>query len=127
MPKRPVSKVPVPCPEKECLRERPLLSSEQAIEVEALFEVLANDTRLRLIHEVARREEVCVVDLADALDMKPQAISNQLQRLLDKGIVAARRNGNNVFYRIVDNCVMILLEHGLCLIEETAKRAGKST
>lgn len=127
MAKRSVNKVPVPCPEKESLRERPLLSCEQAIEVEVLFEVLANDTRLRLIHEVARRDEVCVIDLAAAMEMKPQAVSNQLQRLLDKGIVAARRNGNNVFYRIVDNCVMILLEHGLCLIEETAKRAGKSS
>ena len=66
-----------------------------------------------------------MIHLAEALEMKPQAVSNQLQLLLDKGIVAARRNGNNVFYRIADNCVMILLEHGLCLIEETAKRAGK--
>ena len=127
MAKRPVITAPIPCPEKESLRERLLLSIEQAIEVEALFEVLANDTRLRLIHEVARRNEVCVIDLAAALEMKPQAISNQLQRLLDKGIVAARRNGNNMFYRIVDNCVMILLEHGLCLIEEAARRAGKSS
>lgn len=120
-----VKPVPVPCPAKARLQQRPLLNCEQALDLEALFEVLANDTRLRLIHEVARREEMCVTDLADALDMKPQAVSNQLQRLLDKGIVAARRNGNNVFYRIVDNCVMILLEHGLCLIEETAKRAEK--
>ncbi len=42
--------------------------------------------------------------------------------LQDKGIVAGRRNGNNVYYRIVDNCVIVLLERGLCLIEETAKR-----
>lgn len=126
MAKRPVNKTPLPCPQKQGLRGRPLLSCEQAIEVESLFEVLANDTRLRILHEIARQENVCVIDLAAALEMKPQAVSNQLQRLLDKSIVAARRNGNNVFYRIVDNCVMILLEHGLCLIEETAKRAGTS-
>jgi ArsR family transcriptional regulator, lead/cadmium/zinc/bismuth-responsive transcriptional repressor len=120
-----VNPVPLPCPAKASLRERPLLSCEQAMEMEALFAVLANDTRLRLIHEVARREEVCVIDLAEALEMKPQAVSNQLQRLSDKGIVAARRNGNNVFYRIVDHCVIILLERAVCLIEETAKRAGR--
>jgi len=119
------SLVPTPCPAKASLRQRPLLTSEQALGVEALFEVLANDTRLRLIHEIARREEVCVIDLAAAVEMRPQAVSNQLQRLLDKGILASRRAGNNVFYRIVDNCVMILLEHGLCLIEETAKRSGR--
>lgn len=114
--------MPKPCPAKASLRIRPLISCEQAGEVEALFELLSNDTRLRMLHEIARQEEVCVMDLAAALEMKPQAISNQLQRLLDRGIVATRRNGNNILYRIVDNCVLILLEHGLCLIEETRKR-----
>ncbi len=119
---RPTKAVPAPCPEKDGLRKRPLMSPEMAGDVEALFEVLANDTRLRLLHEVARRVEVCVSDLAAALEMKPQAISNQLQRLLDKGIVAARREGNNVNYRIVDHCVLILLERGLCLVEENKRR-----
>ena len=110
------------CPAKASLQERALISSEQAFSLEGLFGVLANDTRLRLIHEIARNDEICVNDLAEALEMKPQAVSNQLQRLLDKGIVATRRDGNNVFYRILDQCVMVLLERGLCLIEETAIR-----
>lgn len=126
MKKRPVTAVPEPCPEKTSLRERALIADEQALELEALFEVLANDTRLKLLHEIARRDEVCVIDLAAAVEMKPQAVSNQLRRLHDKGIVAARPNGNNVYYRIVDNCVLILLDRGLCLIEETTRRAGKS-
>jgi len=113
---------PPPCPAKASLKERPRMTGEQAIAVEELFAVLANDTRLRLLHEIASRDEVCTRDLAHALEMKPQAVSNQLQRLQDKGIVAGRRNGNNVYYRIVDNCVIVLLERGLCLIEETAKR-----
>lgn len=127
MVKRVGASAPAACPAKGSLRDRPLISFDVATDLEALFEVLANDTRLRLLHEVARREEVCVGDLADALEMKPQAVSNQLQRLLDKGIVGARRNGNHVLYRIVDNCVLILLDRGLCLIEETAKRAGQSS
>ena len=112
------------CPAKTSLKQRPRMSYEQALAVETLFEVLANDTRLRLLHEIARMEEACTTELAEALEMKPQAISNQLQRLQDKGIVAGRRNGNNVYYRIVDDCVVILLERGLCLIEETAKRGN---
>jgi DNA-binding transcriptional ArsR family regulator len=98
----------------------------QACGLEALFEVLANDTRLRLLHEIVRQEEVCTTDLAALLEMKPQAISNQLQRLQDKGILAGRRSGNNVFYRIVDQCIVVLLERGLCLFEETAKRTKHS-
>lgn len=98
------------------------MSYEQAVAVEALFEVLANDTRLRLLHEIALRDEATPMELAEALEMKIQAISNQLQRLQDKRIVAGRRAGNNVYYRIVDQCVVVLLERGLCLIEEDAKR-----
>ena len=115
----------VPCPAKSSLRLRPSMSCEQAIEVESLFEVLANDTRLRLLHEIVRLDEACTTELAEALEMKPQAVSNQLQRLQDKGIVASRRDGNNVFYRVVDNCIVILLERGLCLVEESAKRANR--
>ena len=107
---------------KPPIQERPLLTPDQATEVVALFQVLANDTRLRMLHEIARQGEVRVTDLAEALDMKPQAVSNQLQRLSDKGIVGARREGNNAYYRIIDACVIVLLERGLCLIEETAKR-----
>jgi DNA-binding transcriptional ArsR family regulator len=113
------------CPAKAGLKQRPPMSYEQALAVESLFEVLANDTRLRLLHEIARRDEVCTKELAEAVEMKPQAVSNQLQRLQDKGIVAGRRDGNNVHYRIVDDCVVILLERGLCLIEETNRRATR--
>lgn len=113
-----------PCPAKASLKQRPRMTHEQALAVESLFEVLANDTRLRLLHEIASRDEACTSELAEALELKPQAVSNQLQRLQDKGIVAGRRNGNNVYYRIVDDCVVILLERGMCLIEEAAKRAN---
>ncbi len=113
-----------PCMVKASLKLRPRMTYEQASAVEAVFEVLANDTRLRLLHEIACRDEATTMELAEALEMKPQAVSNQLQRLQDKRIVAGRRNGNNVHYRIVDNCVIVLLERGLCLIEEDAKRAN---
>ena len=118
----PRSERPKPCPEKASLENRPPISSEQALSLEGLFQVMANDTRLRMLHAIARQGEIRVTDLAEALDMKPQAVSNQLQRLSDRGIVGFRREGNNTYYRIVDSCVIILLERGLCLIEETAKR-----
>ena len=86
---------------KPALAERPLISLEQAAEVVGLFKVLANDSRLRLLHALERAGELCVNDLAEEVGMRPQAVSNQLQRLLDRRILAARRQGNNVFYRVV--------------------------
>jgi DNA-binding transcriptional ArsR family regulator len=111
-----------PCPPKPVLRARPLLTPVRASELTEVFKVLANDTRLRLLHALARAEELCVTDLAHAVAMRPQAVSNQLQRLVDRAILGARRNGNNVYYRIVDPCVPALLDQGLCLTEDVRKR-----
>ena len=61
-------------------RERPLLAEESAAELEAVFKMLGNRTRLRMIYALTRAGEMCVTDLAAALEMKPQAVSNQLQR-----------------------------------------------
>ena len=83
----------------------------------SLFKVFGNDSRLRLLHALVREGELCVTDLAEAVEMKPQAVSNQLQRLVDRGMLAARRQGSNVFYRVVDPCVPVLLDRGMCLIE----------
>jgi DNA-binding transcriptional ArsR family regulator len=101
------------------LADRALLDVQQAVGIAALFKVLANDTRLRLLHALARRGEVRVGDLAAELNMSQQAVSNQLQRLADQQILATRRSGNSIYYRIVDACVPALLELGWCLLDTT--------
>ncbi len=114
----------ITCPTKAALEDRKLITLAEATELVGLFKVLANDTRLRLLHALARSGELCVTDLASAMGMKPQAVSNQLQRLVDRGILKATRHGNNIHYHVVDPCALSLLDLGLCLIEETKKRAG---
>lgn len=99
------------------LDEYPLLTIGQAGSLARLFKVFANETRLRVLHALVRDGETCVTDLADAVGMKPQAVSNQLQRLVDRGILSSRREGNRVYYRVDDRCVSALLDRGLCLIE----------
>jgi ArsR family transcriptional regulator, lead/cadmium/zinc/bismuth-responsive transcriptional repressor len=104
--------------EKPKLNERSLLSSQQATEMEALFKILGNQTRLRMIHALVRAGEICLKDLALSLRMKPQAISNQLQRLVNRNMLGSRRKGNNIFYRIIDPCIVSLLETALCLLDD---------
>ncbi len=106
------------CSSRPSLKDRPLLSPIHAGGLQAVFKVLANDTRLRLVHALVRAGELCVTDLALSLGMKPQAVSNQLQRLSDLGILAPRREGNNIYYRIVNSCVAPLLDLALCLTED---------
>ncbi len=104
------------------LKERPLLSPIQAGGLAAVFKILANDTRLRLLHALIRADEIGVTDLAATVGMKPQAVSNQLQRLADLGIIACRREGKSILYRLVDLCVASLLDQSLCLMEESNAR-----
>ena len=122
----PRSKAPPACCSRRPLEERPLLSPVQAGGLAAVFKILANDTRLRLLHALVRANELCVTDLANSVGMKPQAVSNQLQRLSDLGIVASQREGNSIHYRLIDLCVRQLLEQGLCLMEEVSDRSQSS-
>src|SRR5512139_2399698 len=100
------------CSLKPGLERRSLITSEEATNLMNLFKVLANDTRLRLLHALVRSGTLCVSDLAISVGMKPQAVSNQLQRLVDRGILKSTLSGNNIYYRIVDPCTLNLLDQG---------------
>lgn len=123
--RRAVCELPMACdPKRPALSDRPLLSFVEAVKVMALFKMLANDTRIRLLHHLVRSGEATVTDLATTLGMKPQAVSNQLVRLSDTGMLESRREGNNVFYRVVNGCVAPLLDLALCLMEDEGRDGG---
>ena len=88
-----------------------------------MFKLLANGTRLRMLHALACAASLCVGELASRLGMKPQAVSNQLQRLADRGIVEAERRGVQVRYSIVDPCVLTLINDCWCLAEDSQVRS----
>jgi len=104
------------------LASRALIDRSQAARLEGVFKMLANDTRLRLLHALVRAEQLCVSDLAGQVGLRPQAVSNQLQRLVDRGMVAARRDGNRIWYRVTDPCVVQLLDLAWCLTETPSSR-----
>ncbi len=113
------------CRPRPLLTERPLLGAPEAGAIERTFKVLASGTRLRLLHALLRRPGMAVTELAQAVGMKPQAISNQLQRLADKGIVSSVRDGTSIHYRVVDPCVADLIDRCLCLVEDARDRFGR--
>ena len=106
------------CTPKPTMAERPLLNTDLSMSLEATFKDLANNTRLRLLHALIRQPGMCVGDLADAVGVNVTTVSNHLRRLNDRGIVSPQRNGRQVHYRIVDPCIVSILDHGLCLTEE---------
>jgi DNA-binding transcriptional ArsR family regulator len=107
------------------LNRRPLISAGQADALQSLFKLLANDTRLRILHALIRYGELCVTDLARKLEMKPQAVSNQLQRLSGVGMIAPCRRGNSIFYRVVNPCVEPMLDLALCLTHDECQQPSE--
>ena len=111
-------------PQKPELRDRPLIDAAQVARLRRLFKVLGNEGRLRVIHALERAGELRHSDLAKEVGMTPQALSNQVTRLVDQGILTSRRSGNSVLYRIADQCVTSLLDLGLCLAEMVSATAA---
>lgn len=109
------------CEIKKNLKEKEVLNRDEAQSLANLFKTLANDTRLRIVHTIIKYDDICLTELSNILNMKPQAISNQIQRLVDKGIIKSTRDKNNVRYRIIDPCIQRLLESGLCILQENFK------
>lgn len=98
------------------LAERPLLAAPEVDQLASLFRVLANDTRLRILHSIQRAGERSVTEIADEIGASTQSVSNHLQRMSDQQMVATRRDGNRIFYHLIDPCVGGVMELGLCLL-----------
>jgi len=77
--------------------------------------MLADPVRSRILFALASAEELCVGDLALALDATEDQVSYGLKLLRTAGMVVFRKQGRVVFYRLSDRFPHPLLEH--CLRE----------
>lgn len=66
----------------------------------ALFRALSDETRLRCLTLLQQEGELCVCELTYALAAAQPKISRHLAQLRDAGIVADRRQGLWVYYRL---------------------------
>lgn len=73
-----------------------------------LFRVLANEHRLKVLCAL-RPGELSVGQIADHVGLSQSALSQHLARLRQDGVVATRRQGQTIFYRIADPDVMTVL------------------
>jgi DNA-binding transcriptional ArsR family regulator len=73
------------------------------------FRVLGEPSRIRLLDQL-RGGERSVNELAAHLGAGQQNVSKHLSVLAEAGILARRKHGNHVYYRIVDDGVLGLCE-----------------
>jgi len=77
-----------------------------------LFKGFADATRVQILSLLAR-QELCVTDIADAVELSQSAISHQLRLLKQMQLIKFRREGKNILYSLADDHVKIILEMGL--------------
>lgn len=80
----------------------------------ALLSAAADPTRLRILCFMFDRDEACVSDIAEALDMSVAAISHHLQIMKEHDIFNTERKGTKIVYRLVDNNFMKLVKGFVC-------------
>lgn len=90
---------------------------ERLYDLAELFKVFGDSTRIRILF-VLFEAEVCVCDLAEALNMTQSAISHQLRTLKQSKLVKSRRDGKQVFYSLADEHVRMIIDQGLEHVEE---------
>ena len=81
------------------------------------FKVIGDSTRLRILY-VLFEAEVCVCDLAEALNMTQSAISHQLKVLRDNTLVKFEKKGKHAYYSLADEHVREILDVALDHINE---------
>ncbi|NLE46025.1 MAG: helix-turn-helix transcriptional regulator [Chloroflexi bacterium] len=78
-------------------------------DIAGVFRLLSHQGRLQIVDEL-RKEEACVCHLQTVLG-RPQAyVSQQLRVLRDAGVVADRKDGLMVYYRLTDDRVTRVIE-----------------
>lgn len=88
------------------------LSQEMIVELSKIFKALGDPTRLKIIHSLSK-EELCVCDIAELLEMNQSAISHQLRVLRNLRLVKYRKEGKSAIYSLDDNHVLQLFKQGL--------------
>ena len=85
--------------------------------VAAVFSVLSDPTRARIVYALSL-EELCVCDVAAVAGLSISAASHQLKRLRDRGVVGYRKEGRLAYYRLADEHVRGLVEEGVGRVRE---------
>ncbi len=97
----------------------PRLDPEDAVALAVRLKALADPVRLQLVAQLLGSEnwEACTCDMAPAVGLTDGTVSHHLKQLLQTGLVTKRRDGMNVYYRLVPEALAAIgrtLDPGCC-------------
>ena len=90
-----------------------VVSVGDAARLAGLLGMLADPVRSRILFALSAAGELCVGDLALALEVTEDQVSYALKMLRLAGLVSFRKDGRMVFYRLSGGFPHPLLEHCL--------------
>lgn len=90
-----------------------LPSAEDAGRLTSLLSLMADPVRLRLIYALDVTEELCVGDLALALEVSEDSVSYALRLLRTAGLLVTRKQGRVVYNRLAEDFPAPLRDHCL--------------
>lgn len=91
------------------------LDADDAARLSSVLSLLSDAVRVRILYALDLVDELCVGDLALALELSEDAVGYALRLLRTAGLVQTRKVGRVVYYRLADHFPEPLLEH--CLRE----------
>ncbi|PKB19129.1 ArsR family transcriptional regulator [Novosphingobium kunmingense] len=87
----------------------PALFAESAGRAADLLRLLGNEKRLMILCQLADGE-LSVGQIQDRVGLSQSALSQHLALLREQGLVATRRDGQTIYYRIVDHAAMKVIQ-----------------
>lgn len=65
-----------------------------------LFKALSEPVRLRILHLLLEKSELCVCDIVDTLELSQSVVSRHLAYLRNAGLLSTRREGVWIYYQV---------------------------
>lgn len=87
--------------------------------VASVFKLLSDTTRLKIFWILCHRE-VCILHLAEILELSSPAVSHHIRLLKESHLLTARKDGKEVYYKTADTEICQLLHRA---IEKTMQLA----
>jgi len=94
-----------------------ILDEHTAAHVAELFRSFSDTSRVRIL-SVLSTQELNVGALAKVVGISESAVSHHMRGLRQMGLVKARRDGKEVYYRIDDEHIIELFQQGVRHIQD---------
>lgn len=92
--------------------KKKVLAADKVEQLAQLFKAIADPGRIKIL-QALEHDEMCVCDLAAFLEVSESAVSHQLRLLRQQQLVANRREGAVLYYRLNKRIANQLLNFGI--------------